>query len=266
MSSIYNNEVIVFLIAANLIVVGTAVFIFFILRIQQKRKQLFQKQLLEKEFKTREEALLQMSRDLHDDVGSSLSGIHLLTQLAIEQTPLSEKTADLLLKISNYTNEVIEKVSDMAWLMKSGQESSRILFLKLKTYGLACCARKGMAFCFPDLAPGQFDLSIRQRKALYLISKEAINNAVKYSGCTHLHYLIHHQQDRLKVEIRDDGRGFLPDGVGEGNGLKNMEARATEAGGRLRINSSIGRGTNIELEFTQLAEWQSLRQETTFTS
>ncbi|MBL7762326.1 MAG: histidine kinase dimerization/phosphoacceptor domain-containing protein, partial [Chitinophagaceae bacterium] len=78
-------EVSVFLIVANIIIVIAAVFFFLIIRIQQKRKRLYEKQLLEKEYKTREEAFLQISRDLHDEIGSSLSGINLFAQMAAKQ-------------------------------------------------------------------------------------------------------------------------------------------------------------------------------------
>jgi signal transduction histidine kinase len=244
-------EVIIFFIAANIIVVGLGIFFFFIIRIQQKRKQLFQKQLLEKEYKTREEALLQVSRDLHDDIGSSLSGINMLSQLAQQQMIQSGNSLanELLQKINVYTSEVIEKVSDMAWLLKPNQESVSILVKKIKAYGLATAASKNIQLHFDDtIESAAKEFSIQQRKAIYLISKEAINNAVKYAECKNIYCHINLAEHQLNLLIKDDGKGFYLAEVNEGNGLKNMQARAEEIKAEIRINSEPGKGTAIELE------------------
>jgi signal transduction histidine kinase len=247
----YSQEVIIFLIAANIIVAGFAVFFFFILRIQQKRKQLYQKQLLEKEYKTRENAFLQISRDLHDDIGSSLSGINMLSQLAQQQlTQVNTGAAnELLQKINNYTSEVIEKVSDLAWLLKSNAESLSLLIKKIKAFGLAAAASKNIQLYFGDsFEISGKELSIQQRKAIYLISKEAINNAVKYAYCTTIYYKISLTDNKMKLLIKDDGKGFNLTDAGEGNGLKNMQARAAEIKAVIKINSAPGKGTTIEME------------------
>ena len=93
-----------------------------------------------------------------------------------------------------------------------------------------------------------------QRKNLYLIFKEALNNAVKYSACKN-----------LLIELRKDGPGFLlrvaDDGVGfevdlkrtdnlGGNGLGNMRRRAAEMRGKLQVRSAPGKGTTVELRFS----------------
>ncbi|MBL7709438.1 MAG: hypothetical protein JNJ86_10220 [Chitinophagaceae bacterium] len=244
------SEVTVFLVAANIIVIITAIFFFLIIRIQQKRKQLFQKQLLEKEFKTREEALLQVSRDLHDEIGSSLSGINMLTQLALQNQDTSkETTAELLQKINTYTNEVIEKVSDMAWLLKPNQESLVILVKKLEAYSITAAVSRNIQLYF-DVGPEVTakELSIGQRKAVYLISKEAINNAIKYAACKNIYYKLGVQNNILRLLIKDDGKGFAVDEEQAGNGLGNMQARAKEIKAILHVHSASGKGTSIELE------------------
>lgn len=247
----YSKEVIIFFIAANMIVAGAVVFFFLLLRIQYKRKRLYQKQLLEKEFDTREEALLQVSRDLHDEVGSSLSGINMLSQLAQQQLQEQkiESANQLLQKINVYTNEVIDKVSDMAWLLKPSQDSLTILIKKVKAYALVASSSKNIHLQFnASVQANEHELSIQQRKALYLISKEGINNAVKYSGCKTINYSIHSQNNKLKLLIQDDGTGFDITEVNDGNGLKNMKARAEDINVTIQINSSQGKGTSIELE------------------
>jgi signal transduction histidine kinase len=246
----YSREVIIFLIAANIIVAGAAVFFFLLLRIQYKRKRLYQKQLLQKEFKTREESFLQISRDLHDEIGSSLSGINMLSQLAQQQ--LQEQNTEaanhLLFKINTYTNEVIDKVSDMAWLLKPNEESLYILLEKIKTYGFTTAGSKNIRLQFTEL-PEAFgkELSIGQRKAIYLISKEAINNAVKYADCKNIDYKISLSGNKIILYIEDDGKGFAISESVQGNGLKNMQARAKEINAVFSIQSIPGKGTTLEL-------------------
>ena len=246
-----NTEVIIFLIAANIIVVVAAFFFFLIIRIQQKRKQLYQKQLLEKEYKTREEAFLQISRDLHDEIGSSLSGINLFSQMAGEHLNLNNinEAKINVEKTIAYSSQVIEKVSDMAWLLKPSQESISMLTGKLKTYSQATAGTKKIKVHF-DTAPESLtkELSLQQRKAIYLISKEAINNAVKYSECKNIYYTIHSNGDMVSLIIRDDGKGFAEKNNPGGNGLQNMRARAEEIKAVIKINSETGKGTIIELD------------------
>jgi len=246
-----NQEVIGFLIAANIIVVVAAVFFFLILRAQQKRKQIYERQLVEKEFKTREAAFLQISRDLHDEVGSSLSGISLFTQMAeqkLNENNFSEAKKNIE-KAGTYTAQVIEKVSDMAWLLKPSRESISILTAKLKSYALEIGSPKNIQLHFEVSADQQAkEADMQQRKAIYLISKEAINNAVKYSECRTLHYKIDSGKTMIRLLIEDDGKGFETANIMEGNGLGNMRARAADINAMINIISAPGTGTRIELE------------------
>ena len=138
------DEVTRILIFTTVFTLSAAILVVLSFIISRRRQLHHRKQLLEKEYKTREDALLQLSRDLHDDIGASLSGINMLSQLAQEQfkQPNNGTTYELLQKINGYTNEVIEKVSDMAWLLKPSQESISMLTGKLKTYSQATAGTK----------------------------------------------------------------------------------------------------------------------------
>lgn len=218
--------------------------------ISRRRKQQHEKQLLEETFQTRTAALLQVSRDLHDDIGSSLSGINLLTLLAQEQLSMTSQTEtkELLQKINVYTTEVIEKVSDMAWLLKPDQESFSILINKINRFATAACLSRDIRFSFVDAKNiHSRNLTLPQRKAIYLISKEAINNAVKYADCTTLLFEISDNMEQCVVRVVDDGCGFQEQGVTGGNGLINMRIRAEQIGARLNIASGRDAGTTVEL-------------------
>jgi signal transduction histidine kinase len=85
------------------------------------------------------------------------------------------------------------------------------------------------------------------RRNFYLIFKEALNNLVKYSNATRASVLVSHENKRVTFIIRDDGVGFDNRAAYNGNGLNNMRRRAKEINAVLNIESSIGKGTSIEL-------------------
>jgi signal transduction histidine kinase len=184
-------------------------------------------------------------------MGSSLSGISLFTQMAKEQLQLNNITEATINinKASTYAQLVIEKVSDMAWLLKPGPESLSILMEKLKAYSKAVAGAKNIHMHFhTEPAILQKEVSLHQRKAIYLVSKEAVNNAIKYSNCSTIYYELNMGNEGIMLRIKDDGDGFSAANIIIGNGLQNMKARAAEIGAAIDIQSEPGKGTVIQLQ------------------
>jgi signal transduction histidine kinase len=92
-------------------------------------------------------------------------------------------------------------------------------------------------------------MSMEQRRDIYLIFKEAINNAVKYSGCHSIRAVITSQNHHLQILISDDGNGVDTSAVKNGNGLYNMKKRAATHKGTFNINSAADEGTEIVVSF-----------------
>ena len=90
-------------------------------------------------------------------------------------------------------------------------------------------------------------MPMEKRKNFYLIFKEAMNNACKYSKAKHVNVDIAEKAGKLIMSIADDGIGFDAKNVHAGNGLKNMRARALEMHATLNITGFLEKGTNIEL-------------------
>ncbi|MEO6722902.1 MAG: two-component regulator propeller domain-containing protein [Ferruginibacter sp.] len=220
------------------LVLIAAVYVLFRYRLQQKIK-LF-------EMRNR------ISQDLHDDIGASISGINLLSQMAAEKLQ-SNKTAEAseyLLKVKNYTQDVIEKLSDMVWVFNPQNDSIDKLLQRLNSFAVSIALSKNIKMHFEtDKESEELNLSIQERKAIYLVSKEAINNSFKYAECSNIYYSLFTKGANLQLKIQDDGQGFVPSQKNGGNGLKNMQARADEIGARLNIKSQAGGGTTITLEF-----------------
>ena len=120
---------------------------------------------------------------------------------------------------------------------------------RLKAFTMSVAVSKNIEVHFvTSKATETANLTIRQRKALYLISKEAINNAVKSSACSNLYYHLTGNGSRWQLRIQDDGKGFTLTEKTDGNGLRNMQARADEIGARFKIHSQPGAGTTILVE------------------
>jgi ligand-binding sensor domain-containing protein len=223
-----------FLIATSL---SAGVYVLFRYRLNQKLKLL--------EMRNR------ISQDLHDEIGASMSGINLISQMAAEKLEhnKTEEASAYLFKIKNYTQDIIEKLSDMVWIFNPQNDSIEKLLLRLKSFSIPIALSKNIQIHFVTGKESEItNLSIGQRKAIYLISKEAFNNSFKYAGCSNIYYNLSAHASKWRLRIQDDGKGFSLSSAVEGNGIRNMRARAEEVKAVIKIDAAPGKGTTIELE------------------
>ncbi len=194
----------------------------------------------------------QFSQDLHDEIGASVSGINLLSQMAAEKLLANKpgEASEYLSKVKNYSQDVIEKLSDMVWVFNPENDSVDKLLQRLKTFTISIALSKDIKIHFDTDKESEItNLSIRQRKAIYLISKEAINNIFKYAQCSNIYFSLHAKGSEWHLRIQDDGKGFTPSENSNGNGLKNMQARADEIGAVFNIQSQPAAGTIVTVVF-----------------
>ncbi len=188
-----------------------------------------------------------IAADLHDEVGSSLSSIHVLSRMA-NQREGSGAYSPTLEKISGNAKETMDRMSDIVWAIHPENDSMEQLLIRMKEFAADILEPLDIRYEFKvqgDLAKQR--LGINQRRDLYLVFKEAINNAAKYSNCKNV--LIELMQDgsHFHLVITDDGNGFVVQENSTGNGLRNMRQRAIQMGGTLEIESETGKGTRIQL-------------------
>lgn len=235
----------------NLIVIGALLLVFFcglvffLLKFRGRQARHITELMLS-QIKTREKILRQISRDLHDEVGSSLSGIRLFAQMAKLQVnaPGDLKLVGFLEKIDEYSLSVIEKTSDMVWMFQPENDTAAKMLERLQQYTQSLTAAAGISLEFQ--LHQAFTLTITElgyRRNIYLICKEAVNNAVKHSGCTKLCLCF----ENNIISITDNGNGFDYADQLPGNGLTNIQNRAKESGINLSVQSEPGNGTVITL-------------------
>ena len=192
-----------------------------------------------------------IASDLHDDIGSTLNSISVYSEIAardLEKNPENSKL--LLAKMGQSSRNMIDTMNDIVWAINPDNDHFMSTLLRMQYFAGELLSGKNILLQF--IAEDNVKLkrlSIRERKNLYLIFKEAINNIYKYSGCKTVNVTITDREKNILMIITDDGKGFEQGGrTNAGNGLTNMHLRAKEISARLNIQSWPLKGTRIELE------------------
>jgi len=190
----------------------------------------------------------EIAADLHDEVGSSLSSIHMLSEMACAPETSVDSKKEMLHKVTSYSKETMDKMGDIVWMIKQDGEDGKDLQERMQRLLYEMCSSKNISHQFDGELLQTLKLNTEQKKAIYLIFKEAVNNALKYASPEHIHVSISKQQNMVGLKIADNGKGFDSESVQKGNGLINMQNRAKELGGKTEIVSS-GKGTIVVCTF-----------------
>jgi len=182
----------------------------------------------------------QIASDLHDDVGSSLGSILLLSNIAAQQTVVTnDKT--ILDKITKNTKEVIDKMSDIVWTMKPLNDEG--VSLKEKLEKLAILIREissiEVMMSISDKLE-ELKLDMNTRKNIFLICKEAMNNVLKHANASRIYFSVDVINRAIIVAIKDNGKGFDKAFVKKNNGK--------DCNGNCYINSVPGEGTIVSVQ------------------
>ena len=196
-----------------------------------------------------QEQRLQISRDLHDNIGSQLTFIiSSLDNLKYGFNIPDKALKDRIAGIGNFTRETITELRDTIWAMNKEKISFHDLATRISNFiENAKAASKGIRFDFridPDI-PETRSFSSLKGINLYRIIQESVNNALKHAEATSIHVGIVREGKGYTISIQDNGKGFNPDEAALGNGLANIRKRVSDSEGELAILSSTGEGTSI---------------------
>jgi PAS domain S-box-containing protein len=217
--------------------------------------------------KSEEERMLELDRirqriaaDLHDDIGSSLTKICLLSESARQRT--SSETGgphQSLAAINNLSNELVESMSDIVWAINPHKDHLSDLSQRMRRFASDIFTACQIAFSFDGPGPEKnIRVGANVRREAFLIFKESINNIVKHADCKEVALNLSVDSGWLRLVVSDDGEGFDPSLVKAstgyltsqrrgGNGLASMRRRTKELGGHLDITTSKGFGTRVSL-------------------
>ncbi len=204
-------------------------------------------------YKYRVARLLEMERlrtriaaDLHDDVGTNLSSIILATQIIERELPAASKQRKYLEELRSRAGITQDMLKDIVWLLNPRNDTIDDFVIKMKDIVRAQLQDIPHSFTTTVEDPDS-GLSFEFKRNVVLFLKEAVTNIAKHSEATNAEIQLSLSHELLTLDIRDNGKGFLADQTGKGNGLANLRARARHMGGTANITSENGKGTKIIL-------------------
>jgi len=189
-----------------------------------------------------------IATDLHDDIGASLSQIAILSEVLIQRSGGDQGLTGQLSGMAHTARNVLASMSDIVWAINPRHDYLSDLLQRIRRFASDLFAARDIDFAFRTPGADQdLKLSADMRREIYLVFKEAVNNVVRHSDCTHAEIDLSRETDGLTLRVSDNGKGLAACESGAGHGLRNMRARATTLGGEVSIVSAAGQGTTIAL-------------------
>lgn len=206
-----------------------------------------QQQLIETE-KQKENALIRarISQDIHDDISSGLTKISWLTESLKLKHQRNDEALPLVLKINGMAKETVGKLGEIIWSSNPERDNlgSLLSFMRQHINQYLEDSPFQYQTDFPEDVP-EINISPVLRRHLYLVLKEALHNAVKYSEGKHIGVAFKLDGDAFQLIIADDGKGMSTSVQGSGYGIPGMKQRIEAVGGEMEIQSNEGSGTSI---------------------
>jgi signal transduction histidine kinase len=187
---------------------------------------------------------VRIASDLHDDVGSSLWSITLLSRMLAKHGHLGAEERQDVNEINRIAVQTSNSIRDIIWLINPAFDTMQDLVLRTKDF--AGTILRGVDYrlrCEGASLSSKLPLDFRQN--VFLVFKEALTNIARHAQATVVEVRIEEGAGMWHITIQDNGRGFDPAAVTGGNGLKNLRARAGKMGAELELRSQPGQGTTL---------------------
>jgi signal transduction histidine kinase len=221
-------------------------------RMVERRKYQLQLQRAEQQHALEQERA-RIAQDLHDELGSTLTRLSLLSDLVKADKDKPDQVEVHAGKLSQAADQTVRALEEIVWAVRPGSDTLQSLADYIAHFavelfeGNTTRCRLDLPHDLPALA-----LPPDLRHNIFLIVKEALTNALKHSGAGEVQVHAKISGPTLEILVRDDGKGFDPASLVEGrrNGLGNMRRRAEVIGARLDLQSAVGSGTTTRLLVT----------------
>ena len=190
----------------------------------------------------------QIARDLHDDIGSNLGGIVLLSEIGGEQSRDPESRRDFE-AIRRAAEDASLSMRDIVWLIQREPIGLKDFVTRMRQSLRTILNHPDVRM---EVEPAAFEdrpLGLFFRRHVFLAFKEVLNNVRKHAGTLRVTVKVEIRPDRLRFTVRDEGIGFDPEKPGgSGHGLGNLKRRAARVSGSVHIDSTPGKGTMVIFE------------------
>ena len=203
-----------------------------------------------------------VARDLHDDMGSNLTSISILSEVVSKTLlPVQQREKEYVGRISTSSSQMMDAMDDIVWSIKPDNDYLHRIVARMREYASSVFEPQGITYTFANTESDRMlKLRMDDRRNLFLVYKEALNNISKYARATNVAISLHYRNGHIEMCIADNGVGFDVTAVDEGNGLSNMRKRAGTLSGTLTISSSPKNGTEVLLSFPLNSSLRSQRK------
>ena len=189
-----------------------------------------------------------ISADMHDELGSGVTAIRLLSEIARQKT--KAQPIDEISRISYNANELMTKMNAIIWSMNPGNDTVNSLVAYIRSYASEYLDNFDMDYHInvPSEVPNTMISGVKRRN-IFLVLKESINNVMKHASATEVTISIQFNHQMI-IEISDNGKGINTEQLNQfGNGLKNMQRRMESIGGKFSIYNNNGTTVKMEIPF-----------------
>jgi signal transduction histidine kinase len=197
-------------------------------------------------YKAQQEERQRISEDMHDELGSGMTAIRLMSEIA--RNKMKENTPVEIEKISSSADDVLNKMNAIIWSMNSGNDTLDNLISYIRSWSLEYFENTQIEckVITPDFIPER-ELTGDKRRNIFLCVTESLNNVIKHSKANRVIITLE-TNNSLKIIITDNGAGIDMQNIRQfGNGLKNIARRMETIGGTFKIENKNGTVTNLEL-------------------
>jgi signal transduction histidine kinase len=183
-----------------------------------------------------EQVRRRIATDLHDDIGSSLTQISILSEVLRQRVDASEvAVAEPLSMIADSSRELVDSMSDIVWAINPQKDYLRDLTQRMRRFASDVFTIREIEFSF-DAPTTEVEIGANIRRELFLIFKEAIHNVIKHADCSFVEIVLATRGSELELIVRDDGRGFEPWRSGERRTWACEHSRTSSGDRRLSRN------------------------------
>lgn len=189
-----------------------------------------------------------IAADLHDDIGSSLTNISILSELSYKNLHQPQQAEQFLQRITEQIHDSSQAMDDIIWSVNSKNDSVEETFARMRRFAAELFDNTDIEYSLSfDEEICYRKINMEQRRDIFLLYKEVLNNIYKHAAATSVKIAVAVDRNLLLMHIQDNGVGFKPKVVSHRNGLKNLYQRSAKWGGTINIQSAPGEGAEIKI-------------------
>lgn len=190
----------------------------------------------------------QIAADLHDEIGSNLTNISILSSLSKRNISQPQQATEFLQRISEEVAASSQSLDDIIWSVNANHDTLEETVARMRLYTAELFDGAGINYELRlDPAFETTKLIMEQRRDIYMIYKEAVNNVLKHARARQVLIAITITGHQLILHIKDDGIGFEQDKVSHRHGLAGIKARVKRWNGNVRVDTGSNKGTSLHI-------------------